>query len=246
MPFLCIIDSYVEFLGGSMRGVYALYWEDRGLVYIGQGNLNTRYYSHLNDLKNNKHCNYKVQNAYDMYGVPQFVVLETNCGNLALSEMRWIQEFDCVRTGLNILPGGLQLAGINHPRSKFSRKTILKVLVLLWKTKMTYKSISYRLGVSISSIRDISNGRIHAWLSEEFTEAYNNMVQLRGIQKYSDITKKNYPKLVDPTGVVHSITNIAQFCRNHPLLSNNWECNKTELGRLFKGSRMQHKGFKLL
>lgn len=47
-------------------GIYALYWWEQDLVYIGLSqNLSSRKLEHLNKLKNNRHTNYKVQNTYN-------------------------------------------------------------------------------------------------------------------------------------------------------------------------------------
>lgn len=54
-------------------GVYALHNPDTGEQYIGSGVLNKRRFSHFNELKNNKHSNYKLQRAYNKNSNFEFI-----------------------------------------------------------------------------------------------------------------------------------------------------------------------------
>lgn len=52
-------------------GIYALYWEEQDLVYVGQSqDIARRFTEHKRKLKNTSHTNYKVQAAYNLYGIP--------------------------------------------------------------------------------------------------------------------------------------------------------------------------------
>lgn len=230
-------------------GIYALYWENEGLVYIGQGNIEVRFKAHNKSMKLGTHYNYKVQNTFNSHGIPKLVVLETNCENINISEQKWITEFNSTRDGLNILPGGEQLSGLNHPRSVYTKFSILKVFSLLYSTNNTYSSISIRTNVNANIVADISQGKIHNWLQDAYPELYNNMQLNRQIRRcrkgYRDIIY-TYPSIIDSEGVVYTITNIAKFCREHPKFKDNWELEKTSIGKVLRGIRPSHKGFRLV
>jgi predicted GIY-YIG superfamily endonuclease len=58
-------------------GIYALYWEEQDLIYIGESdNIERRFKEHLKMLETNKHFNYRVQEVYNTYGLPLFQILE--------------------------------------------------------------------------------------------------------------------------------------------------------------------------
>lgn len=223
-------------------GIYALYWAEQGLVYIGQGVIESRYIQHIKSAQSKTHCNHKVQKAFDLYGVPEQVVLETNCIDINQAEMYWIKEFNATTQGLNILEGGGSMRGLNHPRSKYSKKTILKVFVLLLRNKLTYAEIANRTNVSLSNIACISVGRIHGWLKETYPKEFNEMVKLRKIRAIGS-TPKQLTLIKDPEGIIHQVRNTAAFCREHPLLKNNWKNESSEINKIIRYERSQHKGF---
>lgn len=60
-----------------MIGVYALLFQN-DKVYIGSTSksFESRRYEHLNNLVKQKHHNKHVQRTYQMYGEPEFLILE--------------------------------------------------------------------------------------------------------------------------------------------------------------------------
>ena len=90
-------------------GIYALYWEEPDLVYIGQSkDIEARFYEHERLLKVGKHPNYKVNRAYNNYGLPEFFIIE-KCGLNELNnlEIKWMAECSSLENGLNITREGI-------------------------------------------------------------------------------------------------------------------------------------------
>ncbi len=224
-------------------GIYALYWQEQDLIYIGQSqNIEARYKEHLYKMKNNNHTNYKVQNAFNLYGQPLLQIIEEcnieMCNEL---EIYYTEQFDSINNGLNIVEAGSVGWGVNSSASKYTKRQILKVFSLLYKTKYTYQEISTRTKVRVSTILDIRTNKSHHWLKETYPTKFSQMTSLRA--SLSPVrttleTKAGKAYLVaDPNGVVHSVSNIREFCRQHPLLKDNEASNNVQLGRLLNGSR---------
>ena len=116
-------------------GIYALYWWEQDLIYVGLSqNLSRRKQQHYYDLLANKHINWKVQQAYNNYGSPDFIVLEYgSMSNLSKLEQHWGNEFDVMgHRGLNIQePGWGPGYGTSHNTSVYSQIQILKVFSLV-------------------------------------------------------------------------------------------------------------------
>jgi group I intron endonuclease len=76
-------------------GIYCLLNTANGKLYIGQSvNLQTRKWAHLTKLRQGKHRNQHLQDAFDRYGESrfQFQILEVlpNTDNLDARERHWI------------------------------------------------------------------------------------------------------------------------------------------------------------
>lgn len=57
----------------TTQGIYRIYNMKNGISYIGRStNIEKRFYSHKNDLKSYRHCNYKIQEDYKKYGIGAF------------------------------------------------------------------------------------------------------------------------------------------------------------------------------
>lgn len=79
--------------------------------YIGLSkNCENRFKKHKRLLKNNKHENIKLQNAWNKYGEQNFVfsiIEETNSKDLEKKEIFYIKKNNSIDDGYNILEGGL-------------------------------------------------------------------------------------------------------------------------------------------
>ncbi len=237
-------------------GVYALYWEEQDLIYIGESdNIERRFKEHIKMLQTKKHFNHKVQDTYNRYGVPTNYLLE-KCliSELKIKEVDWYKEFN---NTLNIAPPGNIVTGLKTRHSKYSKFKILRVFSLLYRSAKTHKEIANKVCIPRSVVSAIAIGSRHSWLSEEYPEEYYKMITGRDeinksnhtsiLKNMSSLRKfsKEYPTVVSPIGEVFSFTNISIFCRSHPELSLNIKNSSSGIDKIVRGIRKQYKGWKL-
>ena len=67
-------------------------------------------------------------------------------------------------------------SGLNNPKSKYSKRQILKVFSLLYRTKLSKAKIGLRTKTSESLAKSILNLGSHRWLQEEYPEKYALML----------------------------------------------------------------------
>lgn len=218
-------------------GIYALYWPKQDLIYIGQtNNFYLRKYEHFRLFKTGTASNYKLKNAYDLYGEPDFEIICTcTTSELDSEEYSYIKEFDSVRNGLNILdkPFG---AGkdTEHQAAKFSKEEILNVVDLLIQG-CTLDSITEKTNVSKPVISSILNQHRHTWIPEYKKELLAVELSKRQLKASRDSSSLNY-WIKSPQGVVHRVINIAQFSRDNKLLD-------TKLNEVLRNKRKSHCGW---
>lgn len=168
-------------------GVYALYWECTDKLYIGQTiSIPTRYRQHINLLEKRKHYNYKLQEAYDLFGPPTYIILKYCTPSLLnTSEIELISEFNSVFDGYNILHGGDSNYGENHPNSLYTNAQIEKVFLKLLDRTIPQKDISKSTGVSLDVIKAVSRGSLHGWLQEKYPKEYISLIESKKDQHNS-------------------------------------------------------------
>ena len=108
-------------------GIYKIENKVNGHVYIGQSiNIRERWFEHRGDLRNNKHINSHLQNAWNKYGENNFVhkIIEMcEVYDLDDREKYWISFYDSANKhkGYNISPGGQGSHGTSdETRAKLS------------------------------------------------------------------------------------------------------------------------------
>jgi len=229
-------------------GIYLLYWkEDDSKVYIGKSTdiknrINRRHY----ELANNSHENYKLQNMYNKYGDPSYIILDTcNSIDLSTKEVQWISEFDSYANGYNLTTAeDLNGHGTSHSASLYTKFQILKVFSMLYKGLYSFKQISFRTGVKIASINAICKGINHTWLSH-YLDKYNKMLSIERLSinkkpKREDYTKilGKYPQVMSPIGTIYTIAKYGSkaFAILHNL-------NPKRLNELLHGDCKTHKGW---
>lgn len=226
-------------------GIYALYWGVQDLIYIGQSqNIEARYKEHLYKMKNNKHTNYKVQNAFNLYGQPVLQIIEEcsieRCNEL---EVYYTEEFDSINKGLNIVEAGLVGWGVNSNASKYTKRQILKVFSLLYKTKIATRDIAKRCKVNIGVVHGIQAGNTHVWLKTKYPEKFDRIkdrlktVFLRRAYNASSSSGKEI-KVINPEGEIIIIQgSLSLFAKNNNL-------TKSHFCKVVAGELPQHKGWK--
>lgn len=234
-------------------GIYKLEFTD-GSFYVGRSvSIESRYKDHIRFLKNNSNRCSKLQNKFNKIDeLPKLEILEEcQLNELPEKEKYWINTLDAINIGLNILPGGDDiLLGEKHPNSKYTNSQILEVVRLLgmyWSTSLTHDNISSITGVSVSTIKDILSKRSHAWVSKEYPEEYQKMIDAGNLRKSNSLKNLNpfankkveeYPEIMSPDGTVYRVEHLTNFCREHNLTPSN-------LCKVFSGERLQHKGWRL-
>jgi group I intron endonuclease len=221
-------------------GIYCLYWPIPNLRYIGKSEyLPRRKREHIKAMENLTHFNYRVQEAYNSYGIPEFIILELCEISLLLPrEEYWASTFDSI---LNISkPGTTGGSGLQHPNSKYSKLDILKVFRLLYNsTNYSSLHISKVSGLPISMINNISNQNRHMWIQEKYPKLYIRMKELNITRNNTLKSNGVLPKIVSPEGIEIEISNIKQFCLS--------TTGVTESGiqRVLRGELVYHHGWHL-
>ena len=94
-------------------------------MYVGQtGDFTNRWAHHRNDLKNGKHHNVKLQNAWNKYGEDNFefgVLEECEPDKLNERETYWIEHYDSLKNGYNLSEGGDGIRGYKHTEEEIQK-----------------------------------------------------------------------------------------------------------------------------
>lgn len=115
----------------KIAGIYEIRNIKTNKVYVGQSkDITTRWRDHIARLKNQKHDNQYLQNAWNKYGAEafSFTILETcepNFDILNELEIKWIEIKNALddRYGYNIASGG----GNANPYAGFDEETYIKL-----------------------------------------------------------------------------------------------------------------------
>lgn len=238
-------------------GIYRLIFKGTDKVYIGQQvNIKNRYSEHLRTFKEGS-ASCKLQDAYNLYGVPSLDILcECAMTELDSLENEAIELFDSANNGFNTFThegGSIRSSGgLDHWNQKYPKRLILKVLVALIRYKdLSYAAISHRINVSQYLVHNIATGKHHLWLKDTYPDKFALMLELKIGKK--NRTKKTIstesgstPILVSPLGDMYNVPNIRQFCIEHPDFSHNVDASRSSLGKVIKGTKESHKGWTLL
>lgn len=211
----------------SISGIYALNFNNGTSIYVGQSqDINTRISRHMREMQQQKHYNYRVQEAYNKFGIPEAVILEQCiCNEKTLNDREnfWIDEFDSCRNGLNLRDKDESaLRGVNSNAAKYTREQIIDVFEMLLDINNTPKYIESITGVPTGNINCIARSASHLWLKEEFPNKYSILESLKGkrvgIQNTLGSRGKKWPTIVSPEGVQYSdILNLKKFCTEHDI-----------------------------
>lgn len=225
-------------------GIYILYFDDTDMVYVGQSiDIESRVNAHRYRLSKNTHCNYKLQNKYNLTQKINYLIVEyDNPETLNMLEIKWIEEFDSINYGFNITSGGASVGtGTNNSNSKYSENTIIDCFTMLLNYKNPIKSISQELGMSESAVSHISSCKQHLWLKEIFPEQYKILEDIREQSlRCSHAAKKlkEYPLIKDASGNTFEIKHLSNFCKEHKL-------HKGAICRVLHGSLKSYLGWSL-
>lgn len=230
-------------------GIYCLRFKGTDKVYIGQSvNIELRHKAHKYNLKKGL-ANYKLMNAYELYGKPILEILcECISTELDSTENEAIEIFNAVDNGFNIHKTAQESPitgqGELHNNSKYSNKQIIEVFnYLVDSPEKLAKEIEVLTGVSISVIRQVSSSILHLWLKEQFPEKYETLISLvgtrdKGCAKSLKERGILYPRIQSPTGETYLVEHLTKFAHSNSL-------DPSALLRVLKGKANTHKGWKL-
>ncbi len=237
-----------------ITGIYKLDFPGTEKVYIGQAkDIIKRIKEHLYTFKNNT-ASKKLQQAYNTYGEPSYTILcECTIEELNATENEAIDIFNSCDNGFNTfrLEGGSIRAqgGLTHSNSKYTKREILKIFSLLYRTTIPYTKIATRTNLSKYLVHNIASGLHHLWLKAEYPDQFKLMLDnklLRNKQNKKNLASmgNSTPTLYGPNGIIYeNITNIAELCRNDPILSTKGDNARSAIGKLLKGNIGGYCGF---
>ena len=244
-------------------GIYLLRFTGTDKVYIGQSkDIERRYSDHLYDMKHNQSA-YKLQQAYNLYGLPNYEILvECEQNELNTNENMAIEIFDSAHNGFNTsiescqVHAGNKNYGENAPMAKYTNQQILEAVQLMCDPEISFHKIAELTGISYYSIKKIHLEKNHKWIQEHYPELWNkakaaadqrlqNIYSQRAEHNKSIFNAKAqgivYPKVINSVGIVHTIDNLSEFCRQY-----NLETERTNFRNMLKGKRKSCKGWKLV
>lgn len=217
-------------------GIYALRFNGTDKLYIGQTTSFTqRLKQHKALFKSNKSSK-KLQQAYNIYGMPDMEILEY-CKEDELNslEEEFIEIYNSISNGYNSrssATGGNSLFGESNGNSIYSNEQIINSLFLLISIpKLTYPEITKITKVAKGTLVDIANGTGHKWLNKIFPEEYNYLLSFRH--------KRNtrlYKLIKSPEGKIYKVEHLTKFCNEHNLDNGN-------ISKLLRGLKKQYLGW---
>jgi group I intron endonuclease len=102
----------------KITGIYVIHNSLCNKGYVGSAvNMGNRWRLHRWELENNRHCNKKLQRAWNKYGEGAFVFVQLElCRKVELAEREqfWIDKLDAVKFGYNIQPNARTALGSRH------------------------------------------------------------------------------------------------------------------------------------
>lgn len=127
-----------------------------GKTYIGQSvNITKRKWEHINSPSNHS--------KFDLYlrkvGIENFdfiILEECSIAELDEKEQYWIDYYDSIKNGYNLLPGGQNQRGENNIKAKLTETQVLEIIQLLEQHKLSNKQIAGLYFVSPQTIDGIN------------------------------------------------------------------------------------------
>lgn len=216
-------------------GIYALWWADQDIVYIGQSVRIERRFKDHNYRTTTNSDSKNLNIVYSTYGIPELVILEKcSISELDSKEVEWIHQFDTINTSIGGLAGNF---GYNSGKCSASRDECIRVLNLLTDPNLTIKDISGITNVAFRTVEGIAYKKRHFWLEEEFPEEYKIATETKRFSISQERRFKTNVVLISPNGVEYTVTNLSKFAKEHGL-------NKGHTCAVARGAEPSHKNWK--
>lgn len=161
-------------------------------VYIGKTiNPTSRKADHFREYKKDLGWNKTLYQAMNKYGQENFsfeVVEEVSDSDWGARENYWIEKYDSLKNGYNMIPGGTEpprLCGESNPNSKLKLKEVKEIRNLLRAQKgILYKDIAEKYSISIYQVYRINSG-----------EAWNDPQEKYPIRKINRFTEEQIKEI---------------------------------------------------
>jgi group I intron endonuclease len=179
-------------------GVYIIKNCLNGFVYVGSSsNIKSRWYTHISDLKRNKHPNIFLQRAVNKYGFQNFLFevieeVKADKNELIEREQYWINLYDSANQnkGYNLNPKAESCLGRKDTEESRKRKSIALKGNKNWKFRKPFKHIPEGL----EKMRLANLGKV---VSEETKTKMRAHKRTKAHCKAISLAKKN--KIPKPT-----------------------------------------------
>lgn len=190
----------------AVSGIYAIVNKVNWKVYVGQAcvtkkynGIGERFYDHTRKLRKNKHFNPHLQNAWNKYGIDNFIyiILEENLSDdqLVIREQFWMDVFNSHKKkfGYNISPSAKSLRGIKYGQDV--REKLRKVRMLSPPRNGRYKGVCFYKGKWIASFRKKGLGEFDNEI-EAATNYDYHVIKSYGRDCYLNFPDYNYSLFV--------------------------------------------------
>lgn len=111
----------------KLNGIYIIRNTIDSRVYIGEcHNFYKRYGRHKSSLLLGKHCNIKLQNFVNKYGIEalEFDILELCDDNLVDKEIEYIKKYDSINNGFNIILDSRTMAHVTNDDRRVGKEKL--------------------------------------------------------------------------------------------------------------------------
>lgn len=196
-----------------------------GVSYIGQTaqSAGTREKSHQYLLSIGKHKNKRLQYAYDIFGYPEFSVLEDNIESIEVlnsREIYWISYYDTYTNGCNQTPGGdnASYTGASSHNAIYTEDDYIAIFWFLAHTNWTFKEIASELEVSYAVVQSINYGNSHTYLRKLMPQEQELIENKYGKR---NSLRKVFPAIKSPEGIIYTVECATSFARLYGLTASN-------------------------
>ena len=224
-----------------MHVIYALYWAKSDSVYVGRTNsVRNRVEIHNRMGTTNTHYNHMVQEQYSKYGEPEFIQLEL-CEDIEAITLEkvWISQFDKNVLNLQSVDVCTTPFVTVKPRPKIDTSIKCRAVLIDGDGVLHYVNsvVEFCKHNTIlnktwdSSVPEVRKVILGTRKSHKRFRLYDEHLELPPLRHTYTVCNKSL-------GItISNIDNLSEYCRNEPLLANNWYNNADNLRKIAAGRR---------
>lgn len=181
--------------------IYFIINQVNGKRYVGQtSDFSRRKYTHLVKLRENRHENIKLQNAWNKYGEDSFVIEKITFENIDQKELDYqekyyISKYNSIENGYNIVFGGKSGEG-NNSRGKVTFEQYCYIYIGNKKHKGLMNKTAKKIGIDSSTVSHIVSEDSYQWYLERLLELSEEQKQEYLLKFEKDFDVINNPPTV--------------------------------------------------